>query len=80
MLLPFIPYAFYLTHIYVLVLTLSNDWIGLCGSRSEVGLVRLLRSRLLIRESERQRVKEKEREKERQTSKQKDQQTDRPTH
>ena len=66
-------------YIYTLVLTLSNSWIGSCWSRSEVGLVRVLRSQLLIRESEKQRVREKEREKERQTSKQKDRQTDRPT-
>ena len=61
-------------YIYILVLALSNTWIGLCASRSEVGLVRVLRSQLLIRESERQRMREKERERERkrETDKQKD--------
>ena len=60
-------------------MTLSNSWIGLCGSRREVGPVRVLKSQLLIRQSERQRVRGRDREKGRQTSKQKDRQTDRPT-
>ena len=66
------------TYIYILVLALSNNWIGLCGSRSEVGLVRVLRSQLLIKEPERQRVREKEREKKR--DRQAIEKTDRPTH
>ena len=72
-------------YIYILLLALSNTWIGFCGSGTEVGLVRVLRSQLLIRESERQRVRERKREerRDRQASKKTDtptdRQSDRPT-
>ena len=61
------------------MLTLSNNWIGFSGSRREVGLVSALQSQLLIRESERQRMRKTSKRKDRQADKPADRQTDRPT-